>query len=111
MISGTFIVTTFGRIEAGFTFISLSKLRISSPAPTSSTNASATSDTTSAWRISRRPALPADPRPPSFRTPAGSRRDALKRRHQAEEDAGQSASAVRNATTRQSRPTTACDGR
>jgi hypothetical protein len=45
--SGTYIVTMFVESKPGLTSISLLKLRISSPAPTSSTKASATSATTS----------------------------------------------------------------
>ena len=74
---------------------SLMKLRISSPADVSSTSASATSATTSAWLKRARRKPPPVPLPPSRSAGVSCAARRLQRRHQAEEDAVATATSER----------------
>jgi hypothetical protein len=108
---GKLIVTTFAESKPGSTSVSRWKLRISRPAPASSTNASATCDTTSELRRNTRRRLPALPRPPSFRLSTGSRREFCSAGTSPNSTPVSSVSAARNTVTRRSTPTSACAGR
>ena len=82
------IVSTLVESRPASTFSRRKKLRIISPEPTSSTNASATSATIRASRRRLCEAPPLDPRPPSFIDPAQIGRRRLPGRGEAEQQAG-----------------------